>query len=86
MVSFTTANKNFVVKIVADNLLKPYMIKSFLLQHGIVDKLLLEKISIAAISRVTDISEPWLQSILIKKINIRQKKWHYKKRSIDLAM
>ena len=33
----------------------------------IVDKLLLEKIPIAGISRVTDISEPWLQRYINQK-------------------
>ena len=33
----------------------------------IVDKLLLEKIPIAGISRVTGISEPWLQKYINKK-------------------
>ncbi len=47
----------------------------------IVDKLLLEKIPIAGISRVTGISEPWLQRYINrkyekipKKINIVKKK------------
>ena len=67
MVSFTTANKKIVVKIVADNLLKTHKIKLFLLeQEDIIDKLLLEKIPIAGISRVSDISEPWLQNYINK--------------------
>ncbi len=33
----------------------------------LVDKLLLEKIPIAGISRVTDISEPWLQKYINEK-------------------
>ncbi len=48
---------------------------------NIVDKLLLEKIPIAGISRVTGISEPWLQRYINqkyedtpKKINITKKK------------
>ncbi|MBW1759725.1 MAG: IS1 family transposase [Deltaproteobacteria bacterium] len=44
----------------------------------IVDKLLLEKIPIAGISRVTDISEPWLQ----KYINL---KYENTPRKIDMV-
>jgi len=45
----------------------------------LVDKLLLEKLSIAAISRVTGISEPWLHNYINKKyvinaINIQDDK------------
>ena len=41
---------------------------------GIVDKLLLEKIPIAGISRVTEISEPWLQKYINKKYEKTEKK------------
>lgn len=40
----------------------------------IVDKLLLEKIPIAGISRVTGISEPWLQKYINKKYENTPKK------------
>ena len=36
-------------------------------QWELVDKLLLEKIPIAGISRITGISEPWLQQYINKK-------------------
>ncbi len=34
---------------------------------NLIDKLLLEKISLAGISRVTEVSEPWLQSYVNEK-------------------
>ena len=82
------ANENFVVKIVADNLLKTHKIKLFLLQHGILfDKLLLEEILIAGISRATDIPEPWLQNYINKKYKQTLKKNKIvKKRSNDVIM
>jgi len=36
---------------------------------SLVDKLLLEKIPLAGISRVTDVSERWLQNYVNKKYN-----------------
>lgn len=39
-----------------------------------VDKLLLEKVPIAGISRVTDISEPWLQRYINQKYKDTPKK------------
>ena len=41
----------------------------------LVDKLLLEKIPLAGISRVTGISEPWLQQYVNKKYEEVQKKF-----------
>jgi len=43
-------------------------------QWDIVDKLLLEKIPIAGISRVTGISEPWLQRHINQKYKDTPKK------------
>ena len=34
---------------------------------ALIDKLLLEKISLAGIARVTDVSEPWLQAYVTAK-------------------
>jgi len=47
----------------------------------IVDKLLLEKFPIDGVSRVTDISEPWLLNYINKKYEQT-----LKKRSIDVIM
>ena len=49
----------------------------------IVDKLLLEKIPIAGISRVTDISEPWLQNYINKKYKQTLKKIEIVKKKVD---
>lgn len=49
----------------------------------LVDKLLLEKIPIAGISRVTGISEPWLQKYINSKYeNIEQKVNVVKKKAL----
>ena len=49
----------------------------------LVDKLLLEKIPIAGISRVTGISEPWLQKYINNKYeNIEQKVNVVKKKAL----
>jgi insertion element IS1 protein InsB len=53
----------------------------------LVDKLLLEKIPIAGISRVTGISEPWLQRYINDKYeNIDQQINVVKKRPINNPM
>lgn len=53
----------------------------------LVDKLLLEKIPIAGISRVTEISEPWVQRYINKKYEDTPKKIESsKKRPIDPTM
>jgi insertion element IS1 protein InsB len=53
----------------------------------LVDKLLLEKIPIAGISRVTGISEPWLQKYINRKFeNTPQKIEVVKKRPTDDPM
>ena len=49
----------------------------------IVDKLLLEKIPIAGISRVTDISEPWLQNYINKKYKQTLKKNKIVKKKVN---
>ena len=52
----------------ADNLSKILRIKESRNSYwDMVDKLLLEKIQIAGISRVTEISEPWLQQYINQK-------------------
>ena len=62
------ANRNMRAKTVADSLSTILKTKAFLNTYGImVDKLLLEKIPIAGISRVTGISEPWLQRYINRK-------------------
>ena len=52
-------------------------------QWDIVDKLLLEKIPIAGISRVTGISEPWLQRYINKKYKDTPKKVETVKKKVD---
>ena len=42
---------------------------------NLVDKLLLEKVPIAGISRVTDISEPWLQKYVNEKYDSVKKEF-----------
>ncbi len=49
----------------------------------IVDKLLLEKIPIAGISRVTGISEPWLQKYINQKYDDTPKKIDITKKKAD---
>jgi len=49
----------------------------------IVDKLLLEKIPIAGVSRVTDISELWLLNYINKKYEQTLKKNNIVKRKVD---
>jgi transposase-like protein len=48
-----------------------------------VDKLLLEKIPIAGISRVTDISEPWLQKYINQKYEDTPKEISVTKKKAD---
>lgn len=48
-----------------------------------VDKLLLEKIPIAGISRVTGISEPWLQKYINQKYKDTPKKIEITKKKAD---
>lgn len=52
---------------------------------ALVDKLLLEKIPLAGIVRVTDVSEPWLQGYVNEKYALvpRQVKVRLKKRAFD---
>ncbi len=52
-------------------------------QWEYVDKLLLEKIPIAGISRVTGISEPWLQQYINKKYEDIDKTIHIHKKKAD---
>jgi transposase-like protein len=53
----------------------------------LVDKLLLERIPIAGISRVTNISEPWLQRYINEKYkNTPHKVNIVKKRPIDIRV
>ena len=62
------ANRNMRTKTVADSLSTILKTKAFLNTiWDMVDKLLLEKIQIAGISRVTGISEPWLQRYINRK-------------------
>ena len=42
---------------------------------NLVDKILLEKVPIAGISRVTNISEPWLQKYINEKYNAVKKEF-----------
>ena len=61
MDSFTIGNKDMYARTVADNLSNNPPNKRIPQQlWDMEDKLLLEKIPIAGISRVTEISEPWL--------------------------
>ena len=71
MVVFITKSRSSNVKIVGDsssktlqNPTKKYIDQK---QWELVDKLLLEKIPIAGISRVTGISETWLQQYINNK-------------------
>ena len=50
---------------------------------NIVDKLLLEKIPIAGISRVTGISEPWLQRYINQKYENTPKEFDISKKKAD---
>ncbi len=50
---------------------------------GLVDKLLLEKIPIAGISRVTGISEPWLQRYINQKYEDTPKEIGITKKKAD---
>ena len=68
MDSFTIGNKDMCAKTMADNLSNNPPNKRIPQQlWDMVDKLLLEKIPIAGISRVTEISEPWLQQYINQK-------------------
>lgn len=49
----------------------------------IVDKMLLEKIPIAGISRVTNISEPWLQRYVNQKYENTVKEFETNKKKAD---
>ena len=49
----------------------------------LVDKLLLEKIPLAGISRVTGISEPWIQNYINKKYESIPKKIDIDKKKAD---
>ncbi len=53
-------------------------------QWELVDKLLLEKLPIAGISRITGISEPWLQQYINKKYEGIKKVIDVKKKREDL--
>ena len=63
MVSFITASKTISAKIALDNLFWiPKRNKSAKkLRPALIDKLLLEGLALAAIARVVDVSERWLQ-------------------------
>ena len=54
----------------------------------LIDKLLLEKIPLAGIARVTCVSEPWLQKYVNTKYEgvVQQVEVRSKKRSIDNSM
>ena len=49
----------------------------------LVDKLLLEKIPLAGISRVTGISEPWIQNYVNKKYELVPKEIEKDKKKAD---
>ena len=68
-------NRNSDAKSAEDNSSKIQQTREFPSQRGdTVDKLLLEKVPIAGISRVTGISEPWLQRYINQKYKDTPKK------------
>ena len=55
---------------------------------GLIDKLLLEKLPLAGIARVADVSEPWLQEYVNGKYRAvaRQAKVKAKKKTVDAGV
>ena len=85
MAVFIMVSRNSCATTVADNLLRIRQ-KKVVSQEtwDLVDNLLLEKIPIAGISRVTGISEPWLQRYINDKYeNIDQQINVVKKKPIN---